>query len=149
MSPITVQLTSIIYSFTILLWNKNVLKLWDSTSNMMMFCIVTAGVAGARFRLAIPAVILLVLHCGCARGLGSVCSPTGGSGRRVRAVYEVWCSGFILSSLIKAPVNDYGHLDIRNMLVKVFWSSPCLACTHIVRMLSTTLLYSIRLQTMN
>lgn len=106
-----------------------------------MVGIVSAGVAGARFRPAIPAVILVLLHSGWARGLGSVRSPTGGSGRRVRAVYEVWCSGFILSSLIKALVNDYGHLDIRNMLVKVFWSSPCLACTHIVRMLNTTPLF--------
>jgi hypothetical protein len=116
---------------------------------LIILHIVTAGVAGARFRPAIPAVILLVLHSGCTRGLGSVCSPTGGSGRRVRVVNEDLVLWFILSSLIKAPVNDYGHLDIRNMLVKVFWSSPCLACTHIVRMLNTTLLYSIRLQTMN
>ena len=33
---------------------------------------------GARFWPAIPAVILLVLHSGCARGLGSVCSPKKG-----------------------------------------------------------------------
>jgi hypothetical protein len=107
-----------------------------------------AGVAGARFQPAIPAVILLVLHSGCARGLGSVCFPTRFWKKGPSGIWSL-CSGFILSSLIKALGNDYGHLDIRNMLVKVFWSSFCLACTHIARMLNTTMIYSIRLQTMN